>query len=314
VTGWVVCASCGTRIKTGRGHCLRCLAELPDAATPARTTVWESLGLSHRAQMILAVGAAAIVLAFVAVMSLTQQDPVDDVVRRVDMAGGTVPAAAPQASAPAAESPDSAVAATAPAYEPVAFLDSTRSGAPVFSSGDFASARTAYEQALVRQPDDAETLNNLGQVLVRLRRFDEAVERFERAVALVPGKSTYHFNLAHAAAQLDHLDRAAAEYRLAAKLFPADHAAQYNLGMALHKKGDERLAIPEFQKAISLAPGEPRFHASLAVSLEKVGRIAEAVQEYRIYLQMDPGASGADLLKAHVEVLSAALAKLAPAS
>ena len=47
-------------MKTGRAHCLRCLAELPNADTPTRTTVWESLGLSDSNRMVL-VGALAIV-------------------------------------------------------------------------------------------------------------------------------------------------------------------------------------------------------------------------------------------------------------
>jgi Flp pilus assembly protein TadD len=312
VTGWVVCASCGTRIKAGRGHCLRCLAELPEAGVPAQTTIWESLGLSQRDGMILAVVVAAVVLTLVAIFSFTQEDAMDDVARPVDVAA-TAGAVAKPAVVPAPDdsqgvSPEVA-ATTTPAYEPAAFLDSTRGGGTAFTSGDFASARLAYERALFQQPDDPETLNNLGQVLVRLRRVDEAVVRFERAVALVPGKSTYHFNLAHALAQNGNLDRAIVEYRQAAKLFPADYAAQYNLAMSLHKKGDEQAAIAEFQRAISLAPGDASFHLSLAISLEKVGRIADAVREYRTSLQMDRAAPGADQLKAHVEALSALPAK-----
>jgi Flp pilus assembly protein TadD len=306
VTGWVVCASCGTRIKAGRGYCLRCLAELPDADAAARITVLESLGLSKNARIVLLVGISVIVLAFAAVITFTNQEVVDDVARGVDRTGASVSTAKPAASTPVAAAPD--VATMAPAYEPVAFVDSMRGGTAAFTSGDFASARSAYESALIQRPDDPETLNNLGQVLVRMHRLDEAVVRFERAVALVPRKSIYHFNLAHAVAELGHLDRAISEYREAAKLSPEDYAAHYNLAMALHKKGEEQAAIPEFQKAVSLAPAEPSFHASLAISLEKVGRIAEAVREYRTYLQMQPGAPGADQLKAHIEALSAALA------
>jgi Flp pilus assembly protein TadD len=265
--------------------------------------MWESLGLSASERMMLAVGLSVVVLGFVAIISFTQQDAMDDVARPVDVPGGATPAAKPEAPAPADDPPE--VATTVPAYEPVTFLDSAGSGTAALTSGDFASARSAYERALAQKPDDAEMLNSLGQVLVRQGRLDDAVVRFERAVALVPGKSTFHFNLAHAVAQLGHLDRAVAEYRQAAKLLPQDYAAQYNLAMALHKKGDEHAAIPEFQKAISSAPGEASFHVSLAISLEKVGQVADAIREYRTYLQLAPGAPGADQLKAHVEALSA---------
>jgi len=296
-------------MKAGREHCLRCLAELPNADAPAPTTIWESLGLSDNNRTVLVAALALVVLAFVAVVSLTQNGAPDDVARPIAM---EVALAAAKAAEPVTdESPDSAP--SVPAYEPRTFLDSSRRGPTLFTSGDFASARLAYERAILERPDDAETLNSLGELLIRLHRVDEAFLRFERAVALAPNKSIYHFNLANAAAELGHLDRAAGEYRQAARLFPADYAAQYNLAMALHKKGDDEGAIPEFQKAIASAPGEAAFHAALAVSFEKVGRIADAVREYRTYLQMDPAAPGAQQLKAHVELLSAGLAKPAPA-
>jgi Flp pilus assembly protein TadD len=299
-------------MKAGRAHCLRCLAELPNADAPAPTTMWESLGLSDNNRMLLVGAVALVVLAFVAVISYTRQDDApDEVVRSVVAQPAPAATAQPAESTPAAAPPEAA--SGVPAYEPRSFLDSTSSRPAVFTSGDFSSARLAYERTILERPDDAEAWNNLGELLVRLHRVDEAFVRFERAVALAPTKPTYHFNLAQAAAELGHLDKAAGEFRQAAKLFPADYAAQYNLGMALHKKGDDEAAIPEFQKAISSAPGEASFHASLAVSFEKVGRIPEAVQEYRSYLQMAPGAPGADQLKAHVELLSAGLAKPAPA-
>jgi Flp pilus assembly protein TadD len=297
-------------MKAGRAHCLRCLAELPHADSPAQHTLWESLGLSDSNRIMLLGALALIVLVFVAVVSFTQQDAAtDDIARPITTEVAVAPQ--PAASTPAADSPESG--SGVPAYEPGTFLDSTRSVPPAFTSGDFSSARLAYERTLLERPDDAETMNSLGELLVRLHRVDEAFVRFERAVAIAPNKSTYHFNLARAAAELGHLDRAAGEYRQAVRLYPADYAAQYNLGMALHKKGDDEAAIPEFQKAIASAPGEATFHASLAVSLEKVGRIADAVREYHNYLQMDPAAPGAQQLKAHVELLSAGLAKPAPA-
>ena len=300
-------------MKAGRAHCLRCLAELPTADTPAPTNMWESLGLSDSNRMAVVGAVVLVVLAFVAVISYTRQDVPDEVVRPVvAQRAPPVATAQPAESTPAAEPPDAA--SIVPAYEPRTFLDSTRGSPAVVTSGDFASARLAYERAILERPEDAEALNSLGELLVRLHRGDEAFARFERAVAIAPKKSTYHFNLALAAAELGHLDRAAGEFRQAAKLLPTDYAAQYNLAMALHKKGDDEAAIPEYQKALSSAPGEASFHAALAVSFEKVGRIADAVQEYRTYLQMDPGAPAADQLKAHVELLSAGLAKPAPAS
>src|SRR6185503_15400485 len=93
---------------------------------------------------------------------------------------------------------------------------------------DPAAAKTAYEKALVQRPDDAETLNKLGQALVALGRIDEAVPRFERAAAVTPDKWVYQFNLAHAASQLLLWDQAVAAYRRARAIQPGDHATQFD--------------------------------------------------------------------------------------
>ena len=308
MSGYVVCASCGARIKAGRQHCLRCFEPLPDPDAPVLPLIWESLGLSQAKLMIGGIVASVLVVSLVGVIWSTWPDQGDEVARP---ASGQAPTPKPPRAAPAepVELPAAAntpVSVTSYQPPPVAAIDSVRTGAAAFTSGDFASARAAYERSLVLKPDDPETLNNLGQVLVRLNQPTDAIVRFERAIALAPTKAAYHFNLAHTVAQLGQLDRAVTEYREAVRLFPDDYATQFNLAMALQAKGDAQGAIPEFQRAITLAPGEPSFHISLGLSLEKVGRVPDAVREYRQYLEMAPGAPDAATLKAHIEVLTSA--------
>jgi Flp pilus assembly protein TadD len=313
VSGYVVCPTCATRIKAGRAHCLRCGNDLPIEGVEVAPPIWVSLGLSQAHVMIIGGVAAAVVVVLLGVILKTQPVVVDDIAQPVRQSEDRAHIAAE--AAPVAEAPAEPTAvATATAYtppsggliaDPASVIDSKRNGAAAFSSSNFEAARAAFEQAVAKDPNDADAMNNLGQTLVRLGKVSEAIGRFERAIALAPDKSAFHFNLAHAAGQLGQWDRAIAEYREASKLFPDDYATQYNLGMALHQKGDERGAITEFQKAISLAPGEPSFHLSLGMSLERVGRIADAVKEYKTYLEMEPSAPDAAKLKAHVEALAA---------
>jgi Flp pilus assembly protein TadD len=306
VASYVVCPQCGTRIKAGRAHCLRCLADLPAPDAPVRLPVWVSLGLSQQQQVTLGVVASVIVMALVAIIWQTTPGAVDDVPRPAPEAAAAPP------PRPATQPTEEEVAQPAPAVVPAASpsalatsVDANRRGAAAYASGNFEAARAAYEEALANKPDDAETLNSLGQVLVRMNRVQDAIPRFERAITLVADKSTYHFNLGFAVAQLNQWDKAVAEYREALKLFPTDYAAQYNLATALQKKGDVQGSIPEFEKAIALAPGEPSFHLSLGMALERVGRTTDAVREYKAYLSMDPIGPDAGRLKEHVEALSA---------
>jgi tetratricopeptide (TPR) repeat protein len=276
-----------------------------------RLPVWVSLGLSPQQQLTVGVVASVIIVCLVGIMWQTAPESIDN----LPTAAVPLKSAPPAAAAPS--EPESQPAVVVPAstntVSPLV-VDANRTGAAAYAKGDFEAARAAYEEALAKKADDADTLNNLGQVLVRLNRIAEAIPRFERAIVLAPDKAAFHFNLGFAVAQLSHWDRAIAEYREALKLFPTDYATQYNLAMALQKKGDHQSAIPEFEKAIALAPSESSFHLSLGMAFERVGRTADAVREYNAYLSMDPDGADAGRLKEHVQTLSARAAKPPTAS
>lgn len=289
-------------MKAGRQHCLRCFEPLQGLDIPVRPPLWEWLGLSQGRLMLVRIVGSLAVLSLVAVIWNTWTDPADKVARAAGTRAG-VPAPAVDTGRPEEPAPVD-MAVRSPYQAPAMAVDSNRAAGASFNAGDFASARAAYERSLVQRPDDPETLNNLGQVLVRLNQPTDAIVRFERAIALAPAKAAYHFNLAHTVAQLGQLDRAVIEYREAVRLFPDDYAAQFNLAMTLQAKGDAQAAIAEFQRAIALAPGEPSFHLSLGLSLEKVGRVADAVREYRQYLEMEPTSPDAEKITAHIAALS----------
>ena len=61
MAGYVVCQACGTRIKAGRGHCLKCFEPLPHPDDPVAVPLSVSLGLLKPNQMILGGVAVAIV-------------------------------------------------------------------------------------------------------------------------------------------------------------------------------------------------------------------------------------------------------------
>jgi Flp pilus assembly protein TadD len=216
---------------------------------------------------------------------------------------GASRSAAPPASAAANTSRSSSETAPSVSMWSATSLDLKRNGRAGPFSGDLAGNRVRYEEALVKTPDDPETLNNLGLTLEQLGQIDNAIARFSRAAQIGTQNWAYHFNLAHALAQRRSWDRAVNEYRIAGGLFPRDAATQCNLAAALHQKGDDAAAIPVFEKAIELAPGEPDCHLSMALSLEQLGRTADARREYKQYLELAPSASDVETVKAHLQSL-----------
>ena len=303
MSGFVVCPNCGSRIKAGRGHCLRCFETLPvEGATDAQGW-WKSLQLSQGATLIAGVVLTLAALLLSAVIWETATPSVDDVARP---ASGAAP---PRSAGASSREGARGIANSAPTSSQIpdpAFVDPAHAGADSLPPGDVEAARATFEESVASHPNDAEALHNLGQALVRLGKVEDAVFRFERAAALAPDKWAYRFNLAYAAGQLLQWDRAATVFGQAATMSPSDSASQFNLAMALHKKGADAAAVPEFEKAIKLDPNEPGYRLALGISLEKVGHTAEAANAYRTFLEMDPGSPDAEKLKAHLEALSSA--------
>ena len=89
-------------------------------------------------------------------------------------------------------------------------------------SGRFAEAIGEYRQALARNPNHRDALNNLGVAFARQGRLDEAARQFERLVAADPDNADAHTNLGAMLLTEGARDLAAREFRAALRLSP-DH-------------------------------------------------------------------------------------------
>ncbi len=293
VSGFVVCASCGTRIKAERRYCLRCGAELEsiDAAI-ARGAMPNSVVIAISAVLVIAVIGTAWV------WWTTDARTVDDIARPVGqkpVAGATRAAAMP----------------TQALWSIEGSIGSQRDGSTYAGTSaesnmtvsELQSARTGLEQALSTTPDDPTMLVRLGSVLERLGDKSGALARYVQSARLAPSDSSIRFRIAHIEGEQQQWSQAAADYRLALAS-PVDEAVtRYNLALALHKNGDDRAAIPEYERAIELAPEDAGLHMSLGISLEKVGRIDEAVSAYRAYLDLAPAGPDAPQVKVHIAAI-----------
>lgn len=297
MSGFVVCPACGTRIKAGRQHCLRCFEPLPDPGVPVRPPIWESFALSQEKLMIAGVVVSVLVVALVAVIWSTAPAQIDDVARPVGAPNGQPAPAAPAAAAAAPETVDPAAAALP------ALVSQKPAELTAAERGSLEAVAAAQEQTLAKTPDDPEASNNLGQTLMTLGRADDAIARFERASALAPGNVRYHLNIARAAVALGRAGRAIEANREAVRLLPQDFATRYTLALALQKSGDHEAALVEFERAIALAPAEASPHRAYAVSLEQLRRGPAAVREYSRYVEMRPSAQDAEAVRSHIKAL-----------
>lgn len=283
----VVCEACGAKFRADRRRCPRCRRVIV-TADPVATAA------SSR-RMVKA--AAALLGVFVVGVGILWWRS-DGTPESSVTAGPSTSRATPRiATAPAA--PRKA--------EPgAAFLDPSGAATLAYQAGDLQTALSQFQEAVQRNPTDAESFSNLGQVLVKLGRTDEALSQLERATSLNPDRWAYRFNLARALGLLGRWDESIASYQQAQRLFPDDYVTTFNLAMTLHKAGRDSAAVEEYRRAIALNPEDPSFRLALANSYERLRQPAEAVSAYAEYLRLSPSGADAEQVRARIAQLNGA--------
>jgi tetratricopeptide (TPR) repeat protein len=159
------------------------------------------------------------------------------------------------------------------------------------------------QRAAAIAPRDAETANNLGMVLLRLKNIEGAVAILEKTVALNPKLIKAHFNLAQAylrAGRADDARRASTraealtkEQRDMGRAMVLVQAAQQHL-----RASDAAAAIPLLREAIDAHPGFVDAYMELGRAvLESGGDPALAIRHFRNALNLDP-----ELADAHFHI------------
>jgi putative PEP-CTERM system TPR-repeat lipoprotein len=136
-------------------------------------------------------------------------------------------------------------------------------------TGDYKAARQAYEAALKLNADDAETLNNLANVQVRLKD-PGAVKTAEAALASAPGNALIIDTLGWALFNNGQSERALQLLRDARLRQPANPEIRYHLATVLAQTGRKNEAKDELRAALKDRPDfEARAEAEkLLASLE----------------------------------------------
>jgi Flp pilus assembly protein TadD len=286
----IICEKCGTKVRHGRDRCPRCRAffKAPD---PARAAA-ESQKLLKATGVL--VGAFLLLLA--GLWWRRDAAPVPSPARSA--------AAAPSQRGAGATANQPAAAAQLGRDRP--FLDAADEGALAYEAGDLAASLAKFQAAIERNPQDTDSLSNLGQVLVKMNRPADAIPYLSRAVSLAPDRWAYQFNLARALGLVGRMDESIHGYRVAQQLFPNDYVTTFNLALALHKQGDEAAAVDQYQKAITLQPDDASFRKALAISYERLQKSAEAAAAYQEYLRLSPAAPDTDKVRARIAELTGA--------
>jgi tetratricopeptide (TPR) repeat protein len=137
---------------------------------------------------------------------------------------------------------------------------------------DYATAETAFREALRIQPDLAMARLNLAIALLYSGRFDEALEEARQVTRLLPDTPHAHFVLGLAARADNHLEDAAAAFGRVLTLDPDDPGARIHLAQIHLQERRFSEAAALAREALDAEPYNVTAAYTLALSLTREGR------------------------------------------
>ncbi len=170
--------------------------------------------------------------------------------------------------------------------------------------GRLDDAVACYRRALEKRPDYPLALSNLGMALKEQGNLQEAIACLVKALELKPGYADGHNNLAVALDSAGLGDQAALHYRRALELKPDHIQALGNLGNNERIAGRLDEAIRLQRRALQIRPDNPEALTNLGASLRVAGDTDGAIEYFRRAI-----AQCGDYAGAHMGLAMALMAK-----
>ena len=161
-------------------------------------------------------------------------------------------------------------------------------GSVLYKQGRYEEALDATRVAVEQRPDFAKTRANLGLILTELGHLEEAEAHLRRAIALNPQVQHGHLNLGKALIKQGRFAEGIDTTRVALEQDPDSFQAHANLGAAFAALGHSDEAEPHLRRAIALNPQAKRANFNLGFILYKQGRYEEALAPARAAAEQRP--------------------------
>ena len=171
---------------------------------------------------------------------------------------------------------------------PEAWMAYENLGTVLFKKGRVDEAVAQFQKLLALQPDDPVARNDFGIILRQIGQEPEAVTQFQKVLASHPNDAVARDNLGLILLQKGQAREATVQFQKALEGDPRDPMAHYNLGNLLLANGQVEEAIVHFQKALAAQPDFGLDRDSLGIALLQKGREREAVAQFQKALIGDP--------------------------
>lgn len=155
-------------------------------------------------------------------------------------------------------------------------------------SGDLAAAEAAYRGLLKVVPAYAPALCNLGVLLARAGKVQDAADCYTLALANDPANPDAHFNLGNLHRRAGRLQEAADHYHACLEAKPDHGGAAYNLGLVLATAGDAAAAADWFRRVTQLEPQNADAWGRLGDCRMRTGSLVEGIAAFRRMVELRP--------------------------
>lgn len=154
-------------------------------------------------------------------------------------------------------------------------------------------AMIQYRRALEAKPNFFKALNNLGDALRINKDYPRAIATLQRAIENKPESAIAYNNLGIALQEQNDIEGAISCYQKALDLDRHYLSALNNLGLAFYAQNQLDKAIKPLKEAIRIDSEYAEAHNSLAAVLQQLQRFDEAIDHCRTALRIRPNYSQA---------------------
>jgi len=157
-----------------------------------------------------------------------------------------------------------------------------------FQTAGYKDLPTLWKTTLANNPDAFLAHNNLGAILQKDGKMDEAIAHFLAALKVRPEFPEANCNYGRALFQKGEVDEGMSYLEKALQLQPFSSVAHEYYADALLQKGRTNEAIEHLQAAIKFKPEDTSAHDHLAHVFLDLKRPGEAIQEFIKVLELQP--------------------------
>jgi len=151
-------------------------------------------------------------------------------------------------------------------------------------------SKTLFEHTLAVTEKNSVIQNNLGVVLQREGRHEEAVALYRKALDGFPDYAAAHANLGHELIHFAKFDEAFAHIKESLRLRADTAEPQADMGVLLAAQGNFQEAAVHLEKSVTLEPNSADAHSNYCYVLQHLSQLDKAVVECQAALKIKPDA------------------------